>query len=234
MLFTKHSSKSSDEDYTLTDLYKHILSRIGEDIGRDIVGNALKAIWLSRRGISRDELLSFSGILPVKWAEIDNALDDNLLEIGGLITFSNEFIKAAVQILYLPSLEDERTERQRLAEWFEKQRMTESIFYELVWQWQKSEMWHKLVECPEVRATLSKQENEVLELRFGIKDGKFRSVEEVGHFLGLSPDRVDHLQKKALRKIRNFDRIPKLYGFISLPGMTYDGFASDIDLHGNV
>jgi hypothetical protein len=233
-LLTKHSSKGLDKYYTLTDLYKHIFSRIGEDAGKDIVGAALKAIWSSRRGMARDELFSFTGILPVKWAEIDNALDDKLLEIGGLITFSNESIREAVQTLYLPGSEDQRTARQRLAEWLEKQRMTERIFYELVWQWQKSEMWHKLVECPKVRATLSQQENEVLELRFGIKDGKFRSVEEVGHLLGLSPDRVDHLQKKALRKLRHLDRIRKLDGFISLPGMTSDGFATDTDLHGKV
>jgi nephrocystin-3 len=233
-LLTKHSSKGLDKDYTLPDLYKHIFSRIGEDVGKDIVGASLKAIWSSRSGMTRDELLSFSGTLPVKWAEIDNALDDKLLEIGGLITFSNEFIRAAVQTLYLPDSEVQRTAHQHLAEWLEKQRMTTRIFYELVWQWQKSEMWHKLVGRAEVRATLAEQENEVLELRFGIKDGKFRSVEEVGHLLGVSPERIDHLQKKALRKLRHLDRIRKLYGFISLPGMTDDRFATDTDFHGKV
>ena len=107
-------------------------------------------------------------------------------------------------------------------------------FLETVWQWQKSEMWHKLVGSAEVRAPLAQIEDNVLVLRFGIKYGKFRSVEEVGHLLGFSPDRVDHLQKKALRKLRHLDRIRKLYGSVSLPGMTCDGFSTDTDLHGKV
>jgi nephrocystin-3 len=233
-LLSKPPSKNADENYTVDDLFEHILSRIEKDTGKTVVVAVLKAVWASRMGLTRDELLAFTGTAPAKWAEMENALDENLLEIGGLITFGNEFFRKAVQDMYLPGEDDPRSAHQELAEWFENQEITRRVFLETVWQWQKSEMWHKLVSSAEVRATLAQIEDDVLVLRFGLKGGKVHSVEQVGHLLGVSPDRVDHLQKKALRKLRHLDRIRKLDGFISLPGMTYDGFATDTDLHGKV
>jgi nephrocystin-3 len=216
-LLNKPSRMGVDENYTVDSLFEHVLSRLEEDIGINCVVAALKALWASRNGLNRDELLAITGMPPAKWAEIQNALDENLIEIGGLITFGSDFLRKAVQDMYLPDHDDQRTAHQQLAEWFGEQELTKRAFLEVVWQWQESGMWDKLVRSPDVRATLSPRECEVLELRFGNNDGQGNTIDEVSLQLKTTPDRVRQIEGKALRKIRHPDRLRKLDGFITLP-----------------
>lgn len=50
--------------------------------------------------------------------------------------------------------------------------------------------------------TLTKREREVIELRFGLRDGNSRTLEEVGNKIGLTRERVRQIQAEALRKFR--------------------------------
>jgi len=70
----------------------------------------------------------------------------------------------------------------------------------------------------DVLCTLTEREREVLEQRFGLKDGYSRTLEEVGRQFQVTRERIRQIEAKALRKMRHPTRIRKLEGFIELPG----------------
>jgi RNA polymerase primary sigma factor len=53
----------------------------------------------------------------------------------------------------------------------------------------------------------------VLELRFGLKDGQARTLEEVGKRFQVTRERIRQIEAKALKKIRHPSRIRELIGF---------------------
>jgi RNA polymerase primary sigma factor len=55
----------------------------------------------------------------------------------------------------------------------------------------------------EVMTTLTERESKILALRFGLKDGKERSLEEVGEHFDLTRERIRQIQELALRKLRS-------------------------------
>jgi RNA polymerase primary sigma factor len=54
----------------------------------------------------------------------------------------------------------------------------------------------------EVLGTLDQRENKILTLRFGLEDGKERTLEEVGAHLGVTRERIRQIQEQALKKLR--------------------------------
>jgi RNA polymerase primary sigma factor len=65
----------------------------------------------------------------------------------------------------------------------------------------------------DVLGTLTEREREVLELRFGLKDGQARTLEEVGKRFQVTRERIRQIEAKALKKIRHPSRIRELIGF---------------------
>jgi RNA polymerase primary sigma factor len=65
----------------------------------------------------------------------------------------------------------------------------------------------------EVLAGLSERERMVLELRFGLKDGYERTLEEVGKQLHVTRERVRQIEAKALKKLRHPIRLKQLEEF---------------------
>jgi RNA polymerase primary sigma factor len=65
----------------------------------------------------------------------------------------------------------------------------------------------------EVLAGLSERERTVLELRFGLKDGSERTLEEVGRQLNVTRERVRQIEAKALKKLRHPIRLKQLEEF---------------------
>ena len=66
----------------------------------------------------------------------------------------------------------------------------------------------------EVLETLTDREKKVLQLRFGLNDGKSRTLEDVGQYFGVTRERIRQIEAKALRKLRHPTRSKKLRDFL--------------------
>ena len=66
----------------------------------------------------------------------------------------------------------------------------------------------------EVLLTLTDREQEVLRLRFGLEDGRARTLEEVGKEFSVTRERIRQIEAKALRKLRHPSRSRKLKDFL--------------------
>jgi RNA polymerase primary sigma factor len=66
----------------------------------------------------------------------------------------------------------------------------------------------------EVLGTLSPREAKVLEYRFGLEDGKQRTLEEVGKEFGVTRERIRQIEAKAIRKLRHPTRAKKLRDYL--------------------
>ncbi|MDR1131621.1 MAG: RNA polymerase sigma factor RpoD [Oscillospiraceae bacterium] len=66
-----------------------------------------------------------------------------------------------------------------------------------------------------VLSTLTPREEKVLRLRFGIEDGRTRTLEEVGKDFNVTRERIRQIEAKALRKLRHPSRSKKLRDFLN-------------------
>ena len=66
----------------------------------------------------------------------------------------------------------------------------------------------------DVLGSISQRERRVLQLRFGLEDGRSRTLEEVGREFGVTRERIRQIEAKALRKLRHPTRSKKLRDFL--------------------
>jgi RNA polymerase primary sigma factor len=66
----------------------------------------------------------------------------------------------------------------------------------------------------DVLDSISQRERRVLQLRFGLEDGRSRTLEEVGREFGVTRERIRQIEAKALRKLRHPTRSKKLRAFL--------------------
>ncbi|AGB41348.1 RNA polymerase sigma factor, sigma-70 family [Halobacteroides halobius DSM 5150] len=70
-------------------------------------------------------------------------------------------------------------------------------------------------ELNDVLDTLSKREKRILQLRFGLLDGRPRTLREIGKDYDLSRERIRQIEKKALQRLRHPKRSKRLKGYLS-------------------
>ena len=63
-------------------------------------------------------------------------------------------------------------------------------------------------------STLTPREHRVLELRFGLEDGRARTLEEVGSEFSVTRERIRQIESKALRKLRHPSRSRRLRDYM--------------------
>ena len=75
---------------------------------------------------------------------------------------------------------------------------------------------HQLLreQMEDILTSLSPREGRVLQLRFGLKDGKAHTLEEVGKKFGVTRERIRQIEAKALRKLRHPSRSRKLRDYL--------------------
>ena len=66
----------------------------------------------------------------------------------------------------------------------------------------------------EVLGSLNEREQKVLKLRFGLEDGRARTLEEVGKEFDVTRERIRQIEAKALRKLRHPSRSKKLRDYL--------------------
>ena len=66
----------------------------------------------------------------------------------------------------------------------------------------------------EVLSSLSDREQRVLQLRFGLEDGRSRTLEEVGREFNVTRERIRQIEAKVLRKLRHPTRSRKLRDYL--------------------
>ena len=69
-------------------------------------------------------------------------------------------------------------------------------------------------EIAQILETLTEREEKVIRLRFGLEDGKPRTLEEVGQMFGVTRERIRQIEAKALRKLRHPSRSRKLRDYM--------------------
>jgi RNA polymerase primary sigma factor len=71
-------------------------------------------------------------------------------------------------------------------------------------------------EIVSVLQTLSARERRVVELRFGLRDGQTRTLEEVGREFGITRERIRQIEAKTLSKLRHPSRAQRLRDYLEV------------------
>jgi tetratricopeptide (TPR) repeat protein len=135
-------------------LFEKVLERLEEDYEREeetkgLVRNAMSFIWASRRGLSEVELLELlkkdDEPLPrAYWSPLYLAIEESLVNRGGLLNFFHSFLREAVERRYLPTPELKKKYHLLLADYFRGREISERKADELPWQFMMAGSWEEL------------------------------------------------------------------------------------------
>jgi RNA polymerase primary sigma factor len=182
------------------------------------------ATWWIRQGITRSIADQSRAIrIPVHMVETINKLlrtmrqlvqelgrEPSYEEIGGRLTMSPERVEEVMALFFrepisldMPIGEDEDSRLGDLVEDHASLAPTEATSQQLLKE-----------QIDKVLGELTDREKRVLQLRFGLKDGHARTLEEVGKEFNVTRERIRQIEGKALRKLRHPTRSRKLKGYL--------------------
>jgi nephrocystin-3 len=148
VLLSPPPGKARGEEATVDDVFKHVIARIGEDLGKESVEAALEAIWASRSGLFQNEILAIANLAPAQWAAIQNSLDESLYDSSGKINFGHDYLRKAVEDNYFTKETSSTSAHLRIAKFFNslfiENGADERIAHELPWQCLKAEEYELL------------------------------------------------------------------------------------------
>ncbi|MCB2202900.1 DUF4062 domain-containing protein [bacterium] len=138
---------------SISEMVQMVLERLEKDYEGEhpgLVQDALSYLWAARRGLSEAELLDLLGEdgkpLPHRiWSPLSLALENNLVDRGGLLSFSHQYIRQAVEKRYLKYRKIQRKNHTILANYFAGlEGTTIRKLDELPWQLAKARAWGQL------------------------------------------------------------------------------------------
>ncbi len=134
-------------------LLSKVLTRYQQDYEHDrkgLVKDALGMICAARRGLTEVELLELlrPDHLPklplATWTPLRAALEEGLVDRGGILNFAHDFLRTTVQKTFLPDLYKRKNLREVLSDYFEAKPITERNCDELLWLLWKTELNKRL------------------------------------------------------------------------------------------
>jgi tetratricopeptide (TPR) repeat protein len=133
-------------------LYEKILERYEQDYDRDRPGllkESMSFLYSARRGLSESELLDLLGSdqkpLPsARWSPLFLAIEQSLVSRWGIMNFFHEYLRQAVLKRYLPTEDEQKKVRLRLAEYFLNREQSRRRVDELPWLLAKGGDWKRL------------------------------------------------------------------------------------------
>jgi RNA polymerase primary sigma factor len=182
------------------------------------------ATWWIRQGITRSIADQSRAIrIPVHMVETINKLlrtmrqlvqelgrEPSYEEIGSRLNLSSERVEEVMALFFrepisldMPIGEDEDSRLGDLVEDHASLAPTEATSQQLLKE-----------QIDKVLGELTDREKKVLQLRFGLKDGHARTLEEVGREFNVTRERIRQIEGKALRKLRHPIRSRKLKGYL--------------------
>jgi tetratricopeptide (TPR) repeat protein len=133
-------------------LYARVLERYESDYSSrtDFVGEVLCAIWAARRGLSEVEVRDVVGagdpIPAAEWSPFFLAASSCFISGAGLVNFSNDELRGAVEHRYLTDPENQKRAHLNLAAYFESREKGPRVFEELPWQLVQAGAWQTLAD----------------------------------------------------------------------------------------
>jgi RNA polymerase primary sigma factor len=182
------------------------------------------ATWWIRQGITRSIADQSRTIrIPVHMVETINKLlrtmrqlvqelgrEPSYEEIGGRLDMSPERVEEVIALFFrqpisldIPIGENADSRLGDLVEDRSSLAPTEATSQQLLKE-----------QIDKVLDELTEREKKVLQLRFGLKDGRARTLEEVGKEFSVTRERIRQIEGKALRKLRHPSRSRKLKGYL--------------------
>lgn len=132
------------------EFFNAVLERLESDYEEykpGMVGELLSLIWAARRGLTENEILEITKIPPLYWEPLYNAIENHLVRKTGLLNFSHDFLRDAVEQRYLSNDEKKKKAYLRLADHFEALPPTIRSCDELPWLLKQSESFDRLRNC---------------------------------------------------------------------------------------
>jgi tetratricopeptide (TPR) repeat protein len=137
-------------------LLQKVLRRYQENYERDrpgLVRDALALVWSARRGLTENELLQLlrpnhlTQLPLVTWAPLRAALEEGLVDRGGILNFAHDFLRTAIETTFTPSLDTKDDYRIKLADYFEALPQANRTLDELPWILMQVELFERLRKC---------------------------------------------------------------------------------------
>ncbi|MEZ4785686.1 MAG: tetratricopeptide repeat protein [Candidatus Kapaibacterium sp.] len=118
----------------LLEVFNRLLERLESDFGEALIGNATRAIALSRNGLTEQALLGITGMSRLDLSRLVFAFDYHLIRRDGLLGFFHNYLRQAVERRYLSDEAQQQETRGSLIDYFAAQPPEPWVSRELVWQ----------------------------------------------------------------------------------------------------